>query len=157
LRLRLGSKSRPSTAPESQSGIDLALGKVKAKSAGDQRRADQKQKAECEDLDWIDDLATLAANARGRYALPSIDTRAWQMMGLLKGGKLQFARKNAIAVRSTHEIKIRTSRGNSETGDIFRTNVYYCAVLGNRRRYRLYPRILFGTVYWYSSRGSGTI
>jgi hypothetical protein len=47
-------------AGKSQSGIDVALEKVKAKSAGDQHRADQEQKAECEDRDgWIDDLATL--------------------------------------------------------------------------------------------------
>src|ERR1700730_4282767 len=39
-------------------GVGVALGKVKAKSAGDQCRADQKQYAEREHRDgWIDDLA----------------------------------------------------------------------------------------------------
>jgi hypothetical protein len=36
-------------AGESQSGVDVALGKMKAKFAGDQPRADQQQKAEREE------------------------------------------------------------------------------------------------------------
>jgi hypothetical protein len=51
-------------AGKSQSVVDVALGKMKAKSAGDQRRANQKQNAGREHHDgWIDDLAHRGGNA----------------------------------------------------------------------------------------------